>query len=187
MSQALCTLGGSGSRIPPQTPEGANFNLYELQSIYAAFKENDMRLPREYFNIVYSTYARLDNPVLVGRVFDLFDKNHDGYFEYEGEAHAREGVSAGVGGADWPDLRALPLHASRVYRLSRRHGARRRGDARVALLLHLRYEAGYVERVALVARQRYNCSGHVLNSPSANPLRCGRRRGADEGGLCGPA
>lgn len=43
-----------------------------------------MRLPREYFNIVYSTYARIDNPVLAERVFDLFDKNHDGFFEYSG-------------------------------------------------------------------------------------------------------
>jgi Ca2+-binding EF-hand superfamily protein len=69
-----------------QTPAGQIFTRHELQGIYAAFKENDMRLPREYFNIVYSTYARLDNPILVGRVFDLFDKNHDGYFEYDGGA-----------------------------------------------------------------------------------------------------
>ena len=47
-----------------------------------------MILPRGYFHIVYSTYARLDSPAMVDRVFELFAKERSGNFSFEGE---REG------------------------------------------------------------------------------------------------
>jgi uncharacterized metal-binding protein YceD (DUF177 family) len=43
-----------------------------------------MVLPRGYFHIVYSTYARLDSPAVVDRVFEMFDKDRSGNFSFEG-------------------------------------------------------------------------------------------------------
>eukprot|EP00045_Choanoeca_perplexa_P015107 m.182858 g.182858 ORF g.182858 m.182858 type:complete len:353 (+) comp16890_c0_seq1:119-1177(+) len=65
------------------TPAGARFARTELQQMLAAFKENDMVLPRGYFHIVYSTYARLDSPAVVDRVFEMFDKDRSGNFSFE--------------------------------------------------------------------------------------------------------
>lgn len=81
------------SSLERQTAAGQNFSLYELQGIYAAFKENDMKLPRDYFNIVYCTFARINNPVMVDSIFDLFDRDHNGFVDYQGES-ARDHVRA---------------------------------------------------------------------------------------------
>ncbi|EDQ85084.1 uncharacterized protein MONBRDRAFT_34416 [Monosiga brevicollis MX1] len=66
-----------------ETETGQRFTRTELQQMLAAFKENDMVLPRSYFHIVYSTYARLESPMLVDCIFELFDQDRSGKFEYE--------------------------------------------------------------------------------------------------------
>eukprot|EP00730_Choanoeca_flexa_P015726 TRINITY_DN7286_c0_g1_i4.p1 TRINITY_DN7286_c0_g1~~TRINITY_DN7286_c0_g1_i4.p1 ORF type:complete len:365 (+),score=108.06 TRINITY_DN7286_c0_g1_i4:122-1216(+) len=66
-----------------KTLTGQHFQRHELQHILAAFKENDMVLPRGYFHMVYATFARLDSPTVVDRVFDMFDKDRSGNFSFE--------------------------------------------------------------------------------------------------------